>query len=429
MRADRLEWYNKLEKWEAKGTVLTLPISPSSKDGKTPLVNFGPLQIYLDVAWDAPIGSSREMAVRRTKSGRFYFVPTNPLNLPSIEYDTESPRLFSEMLKEDEKGQLFFRLPSGRILVPLNRRAWEDAGVRSFIGKEIELVGWPRKTCFVVMPRHGWAGLGQSTRLEPIEDSPTNRHQIEIEQSLGLVRVKTIDGQSILVFANTLLGIPADEELNENLIRKQKKTTLTANNPDQLKVIKIAGVELDAAGFVDAVGAATKVLKKLVKDGVETISSLENKTVEDSCHEDNHHEETVAVEQEICACPNCGVKNRYRPGHGPKSEARCGNCGTMLFPAAEPPPVDKEIPHKPTRERTPRARTHNKDEAEEEFLKCFSDEQLTKLNKLGYASPSEFVEEAEKDKKALADLIEMKTRQLSKAIGLAKTVISKNGLK
>lgn len=275
---EQKECLRRLESWETKGTVLELPISASTRDGRTPIVDFGSLRIFLHAGWDVLIGAKRQMVVKKTASGRYFFAPADPKNLPAGEFDLDRPRYFSEVLKRKE-GRYFFRRQSGQILIPLGQESWQEADSDRFLHKEVELIGWPRSTCFVVMPRHGWEHISMTTKLGTETLSGTAQREarekaIRSERAFGLVRVRTATGEEIQIFANALLGIPTDAPLEAKEIKRHRAQTLKAQNIEQVSVFTVAGVELDKAGFLGAVEEATKLLQELAASGARSIAEL-----------------------------------------------------------------------------------------------------------------------------------------------------------
>lgn len=371
----KLEFQKKLEGYAEKGQFLYFPISTSLKDGRTPIFDNGVVQVPLDAAWNPPIGESREVVVIRTRRGRFYLKPANLEKLPKGEYDPDSPRdNLSAVLREGRNRSLYFRMPSGQILIPLNERAWRAHGAGKLIGREIELIGWPRGTCFVVMPRHGLDAIGATTKISV---SRAKQLEAQFEAEMGIVRVEVKSGEKIPVFANQILAISADATLTLPLLKSARATTLRSVNAATADM-SIAGNVLTAESYKIAAIAAYKALEGLIKKGVTSMVSLEEAAPEIEEHLNGKAEEQIPADDGIVSCPTCGRKNCYRSESGSHEKARCGVCKKPLFPepvAAKPivpaEPVVLDIAEKPRRQRRPKAeRPKDPDEGQEDKLEA-----------------------------------------------------------
>lgn len=357
MDPKKQEFFKKLEIYANEGKILNFPISTSLKDGRTPIFDNGVVQVPLDAAWNPPIGETRALIVAQTRRGRFYLKPADPSTLRKGEYDPDSPReTLSAMLRKGRNGSLYFRLPSGQVLIPLNEGAWRKHGAGKLIGREIELIGWPRHTCFVVMPRHGLNAISATTKVSVGE---TRKKMSEFEAEMGLVRVENTLGERIPVFANVVLGIPAETELTLALIKLARKQTILDIEATKT-VLAIGNIKVTAEMCKVAAIEAYKVLEKLIGKGIKTVSSLEEAAPE--IEEQETADEPKADDDGIVLCPTCGRKNRYLPESGPRDKALCGICKKPLFlepvvAPAEPASLSEpvlDVETKPKRTRRPK---------------------------------------------------------------------------
>lgn len=348
MRQDenKREMFDRLQRMATEGKIVTLPIVASPRDGKSPIVDFGTVQVRLHSGWNAPKGVERVMKVGQTRNGRFYMMPADIKLIPEGEFDLDTPRTLIGRLVKDGNGKLMFRLENGQIVLLLNPVQWLKAGAEKYIGKEIEITAWPKSTCLVGIPRFGYQKLDATSRISTSEFSAENLRIVAAEEASGIIRVKTPDGVA-LMRVGTLLGIDYHEKLEKRLITSRRNKVLKDHNPDQNTEIVIAGTKLDPQAFVAAVKKAEQILNALINSGVMTLIELYEIDLadDDSCEVEEPEAQVETQEDgEIVECPNpvCKTKsgkrtrNRYQAVMGAKKDAKCGVCSTPLFSELQP---------------------------------------------------------------------------------------------
>jgi len=334
------DWQERFDRWVKERTVLELPISTSPRDARTPAVSFGQVHAILHAAWEPPIGEKRRMFLVRTHHGRVLFIPEDEKSLPQGEFDLSRSRFFSARLQRNQDGTFLFRQLSGQILLPLSQDMWKKAGADKLVGRIIELVGWPRLTCFIVMPRHGWEQVAMlSTLGTETQQKAAREKAIREEKQFGLIRVTLTSGVEIPVFANTILGIPVDEKFDKKSLGSHRRAAQKAIPATEDGTVRVAGVEISKKSFIQAIHDADELLKNLLARGITSTNQLIGEEFEPAVVEEHEAPapEPAPAEPEIVECWHCASKVRFDPSKGTKREARCPKCEAPLFPGEADP--------------------------------------------------------------------------------------------
>ena len=336
------EWYRRLCQWNENGTVLHLMISPNSRDLVSPCINLGDIQIPLHAAWGkAPVGAMRHVKLFQTSSGQFYFVPAGERqkdgsikfqdDLLPDEFDPARQENFRARLSRGNNGRFSFKLESGLRLIPLGIAQWIEAGIEGFVGKVIDLTGWPRATSFVVIPKFGFDNIGMTDAVgrKPDENVRVKKAQeraIAHEKTIGIIRIAAGD-DFLPIAATVVLGIASDAKLTREIIKfASKRRMKELQSGDEFVATPIGLVEKER--MVTACQDARELLYHLVDQGVGSFAAQAD---EDDTNGDRHDQEAPPG-PEIISCQVCGEKNRVDSNKGPRELAVCGKCRLSLFP-------------------------------------------------------------------------------------------------
>jgi len=319
----------RIDRWVKRSETLIFSVSSNPNDPKSPLLIIGDARIPYHAGWNPPIGAQRAVKIRQTSKGRYYAEPTNAKDLPKGEFDPYGVRYFRETLQYNNKtGRYFFRLHNGMFLVLMNFNLLEKSGIGRYVGRTIELMGWPRATSFCVWPKYGPEGLDKSEQVSETENP--EKQAIGIEHDLGLIRISGMTIPAIYV-----LGISNDEILNGSTVNKAARAMFKQYHPDINKGIKKLTFEggnlhFDVDELYNKIGEAKEILLKGMglwfgKTWSEFVRAEE--------YIENNKEASSANESIRMVTCTCGRMNNLTNASEDKiAFAICGKCKTYLFP-------------------------------------------------------------------------------------------------
>ena len=312
------EMRRRVDKWVENKEIKTLAITRHYTDPNSRLINFGgALKIPLHQGWKPPVGSEQDVVILKTRNGAFYAMPADIKKLPAGEFNKDRQMTFTAILRKGRKGY-YFRMDSGLILVPPDQAFWQEQDVlhkNALVGRTIELTGWAKSTCYVVVPTHENV-LGSIAIDINVNDRVAAKEQARKEAAYGIIRIAIEtekDGiknaTNIPILATTVLGMTRDSRLTDINIDKSKKLAFKQYKDvgsGKEKNIVIDGMEIEASVYITAIGEAVKVLKELVGKGVKCLADL---------YADSQVEQIAAVEESDLlgeevfniTCQNCGA--------------------------------------------------------------------------------------------------------------------------
>lgn len=345
------EWWERLNDWHENRTVVEIYISGHPDDLRSPTVDYGDFQIPVHVAWDAPIGATRQARLFQTAGKQFYWVPAGERQpdgsikfldadkMRSNEFDPARQRVFRARLQRNKDGRLSFVLPSGLRLVLMALDQWIEAGVEKLVGQVLEVVGWPRATSWVVIPHFGFENLVMTSQLSTETEDKTKMGLLRARQrAMGFVFVHIEGVGDLPAAATSLLGLSADATLSLDVVKraaKLSKARVQAGTAYQESLVGIAA----KGELMRACDDAREVLTAMVRRGV---TSFVGKAEEENGAGQDSESESARTAEVVC--PACGRKNRVDLSRKDRGEnVVCGTCGADLFPG-EPKPQTAALP-------------------------------------------------------------------------------------
>jgi len=341
------EMKQRVETWIRTEEEIEVSIGVNPADTKSPMITLGEVRLFLQAGWNPPIGARRKIIIKANRNGMWYAAPAPGQELLTNELNLYSQRFFRAELQYDYgKKRFFFRLPNGMFLIPMNFRLWAESGIENYVGRTIELVGYPKTTSFAVWPKygldkdeHGRSGLDLCEQIGESTNAKTEKEAIKLEKDLGLIRIAATTIPAIYI-----LGISNDEVLTHDMIEKAARKAMISYHPD---VNQTKGLISIKAGSDNILGFSSAELYQKIHEAKDILlggmDRWYGKTWEEVYANDEpivngndkspDIDQPVEIDTRLVKCKHCRRLNNL--GNLPPSKADlavCGQCGEYLFP-------------------------------------------------------------------------------------------------